>query len=251
MKISSILMLFVMFNSLSIYAQEFDYSFKEEYKTSAPVKLSIASSDSDIEVISHDKNVIEVYFIVKKGRKILDIDKSQLQEELKEQSILEIQNTENELRIKVTSTIKSYIKFKDAINIDFVVYTPNQTSSDLISSDGDILLKGLKSNQNCITSDGDIILKGLFGDIKAKTSDGNIELNDSTGNVTAKASDGDIKLTKLKGNVMARTSDGDIKLTKLEGDVIARTSDGNILIDGVIGKVDSKTIEGKIINLNR
>ncbi|WP_422107628.1 hypothetical protein [Winogradskyella sp.] len=229
MKISSILILLVILNSLSIHSQEFDYSFKEAFKTSEPVKLNIASSDSNIEVVSHDKNVVEVYFVVKKGKKLLDINKSQLYDAIKGQSQLNIENSTSQLNIELKNIAKGYLNHKNAILIDFIVRVPKQTSAHLQSSDGSILLQGLIANQSCFTSDGGIELIDLNGDITAKTSDGPIIATNIIGDLTAITSDGNIKLKDVDGGGKAITSDGDIYLSNVNGNIYCKAKEGEVV----------------------
>ena len=69
------------FFAISIaYAQEFDYSFKESYEVSTPAQLDLSSFDGDLDVIPSDGNKIVVYYIVKKGGKLLKIDRSFLKQ---------------------------------------------------------------------------------------------------------------------------------------------------------------------------
>lgn len=191
------LILFCFLTNLSVQSQELEYSFKEVYEISTPSKLNISSSNSNIKVLSHDGENIEVYFVVKRDKKLLSVNKAKLPEIIREQSKLDIQSSANQLKLEVTNIVKDgYIKSEDAIIIDFIVYVPNQTSCDLLSSDGNISLKGLNSNQKCVTSDGDIELSNLNGDIIAKTSDGDIIIDNVIGNVDSQTMDGQVIKTK-------------------------------------------------------
>ena len=101
------------------------------------------------------------------------------------------------MNIEVSNINKAgYIKSKDAVIIDFIVYVPIQTSCDLVSSDGNISLNGLNSKQKCITSDGNIKLSNLNGNVIAKTSDGDIIIENVTGNVDGQTMDGQIIKTE-------------------------------------------------------
>ncbi|TVZ26018.1 hypothetical protein JM83_0963 [Gillisia sp. Hel_I_86] len=197
MKISIMLILFSLLTNLSVQSQEFEYSFKEVYEILAPTKLNISSSNSNIKVISHDKENIEVYFVVKKDKKLLSDNKKNLTQLINEQSKLNIQSSADELKLEVTNAVKEgYINSKDAIIIDFIVYVPKQTSCDLVSSDGTITLKGLNSNQKCVTNDGNIELININGDVIAKTSDGDIIIENVIGNVDSQTMDGQVIKTK-------------------------------------------------------
>lgn len=105
-----------------------------------------------------------------------------------------INHEKNSLDIAVLSTvIRGYINSEDAIDVHFKVYVPKQTSAQLRSSDGDILLKGLTLNHNCISNDGDIKLVGLSGETFAKTFDGDIIVDNVTGVLDSHTSDGRVK----------------------------------------------------------
>jgi len=197
MKISIMLVIFSFLTSLSTKAQELDYSFNESYEISIPTTLNISSSNSDINILTHNKNTIEVYYVVKKNEELLKVNKETLTQIIKNQSKLDIQNSTNALTIEVTNIPKkSYTKSKDVIIIDFTVYVPNQTSCDLVSSDGDISLTGLSSNQKCVTNDGNIKLSDLKGNIVAKTSDGDIIIKNVIGDVESRTMDGAVIKTE-------------------------------------------------------
>jgi len=198
MKISILITLFCFITSLSVQSQELEYSFKEVYEISTPSKLNISSSNSNIKVLSHDKENIEVYFVVRKDKKLLSVNEAELNEIIKEQSKLDIQSSAKQLKLDVTNIVKDgYIKSENAVIIDFIVYVPSKTSCDLLSSDGNISLKGLNSNQKCVTNDGNIELSNLNGNIIAKTSDGDIIIENVTGNVDSKAMDGQVIITDI------------------------------------------------------
>ncbi|MBT8245322.1 hypothetical protein [Winogradskyella sp.] len=194
MKPSIMLILFTFLTSTSVQSQELEYSFKESHEVSTPTKLYISSSNSNITVISHDKSNIEVYYVIKKNEQLVNnVNKEILNQIIKEQSKLNIKSSINGLTIEVTGVVKEgYIKSEDAIIIDFIVYVPNQTSCDLVSSDGNISLKGLNSDQKCVTSDGNIKLFDIDGDVFAKTSDGDIIIENVTGNVDSQTNDGKV-----------------------------------------------------------
>lgn len=193
MKTSIILTVISLFTTLFVQSQEQEYSFKEAYEISTPAKLNISSNNSNIKVMSHNKENIEVHFVVRKNGELLSVDKQLLSEITKEQSKLNIQSSSNELKIGIENVVKQgYIESSNAIVIDFLVYVPEQTSCSLTSSDGDIVLNGLNSNQKCITSDGNIELFNLKGDVTAKTSDGDIIIENVIGKVDSQTMDGQV-----------------------------------------------------------
>src|SRR5687767_4382806 len=78
-------------------AQELDYSFREKYTVSLPAQISIASFDGNIEVIPSANEQIQVYYIVKRNNKLLNISRKELEQEL----IVEVFAENNSLKIKV------------------------------------------------------------------------------------------------------------------------------------------------------
>lgn len=100
------LIVFCFLTNFSVQSQALEYSFKEVYDVSTPTKLNISSSNSDIKVISHDKENIEVYFVVKKDKKLLSVNKEGLNQLINEQSKLNIQSSEKELNIAITNIVK-------------------------------------------------------------------------------------------------------------------------------------------------
>lgn len=191
MKKTVLLIVTVILATLSVKSQESDYSFKEVYEITEPANLVIESDNSNIEVIAHYGNNIEVFYTVQKGNNLLKMRKEEIEDEVSNQWKFKIESSKNSLEIAVLSTVLTgYINSEDAIDVHFKVYVPKQTSTQLRSSDGDILLKGLTLNQNCMSSDGDIKLVDLSGEIFAKTFDGDIIVDNVTGLLDSHTSDG-------------------------------------------------------------
>ena len=179
--------------SFSAQSQDFDYSFVETYKLDSQANLTVSSYDSDIEVIAHDSEEIEVFYVVHKRNQLIKSTKKEIESLVANQWKFDIEETENTLVIRVLSTVtKGHINSKDSIDVHFKIYVPKDTSTDLYSSDGDILLQGLTSNQKCISSDGDIKLDGLTGKVYAQTSDGDVLFKNVTGDVETITHDGKV-----------------------------------------------------------
>lgn len=186
--------------SFSAQSQDPDYSFKESFKIDEPFNLEISSDNSNIEVVAHGGNEIMVFYTVTKMGDVLKVNKEEMETMTEGQWKLDIQNTSKDLKMQVASTVKSgYINREDAINVHFKVYAPEQTSSKLTSSDGNLIVKGLALDQKCITNDGDIELNDLKGKVYAKTMDGDVFLSNVTGSVESITHDGKvIDLTNTK-----------------------------------------------------
>jgi DUF4097 and DUF4098 domain-containing protein YvlB len=234
---------FIILASFVAQAQDFDYSFKENYEVSVPAQLAILCSDGNLDIIPSNGNKIQVFYLVKKGNKLLKIDRKELEEEFR----VDVVQTNNSVNISVRNKRENQLfNFDLTTNVHFKVYVPKQTSCDLRTSDGNISLEGLTSHQTCKTSDGNLDIINVTGNVKGGTSDGNITLKEIKGLVDVGTSDGNIELENIGGDVQASTSDGNIDLKKVKGDISVKTSDGYIGFKEISGSFKATTSDGNI-----
>ena len=220
-----------------------NFSFKQSFKVSTPAEMSIATNDGFIKAYGKEINEIQVFFIVKKNEKVIDMDLNELKDHLD----VEISSSGSNLEIIIKQRESSWIKnWKDRYYVSMQILAPKETECMLKTSDGDIEMVGFSGDQNCKTSDGDIDVEDIDGDLQAKTSDGNIDVINTIGSVQLQTSDGDINVEKIKGDATVKTSDGKIAMRNINGDVNAVTSDGNILLIDVIGVNTARTSDGNI-----
>ena len=158
--------------------QENSFSFSESYKVSEPAQLSVSSSDGNIEVLPSAQSGIELRYIVKRNNKLLQISRAELEKEV----TLEITTTANSLKINVKYPNNSgFFDSNNRITVSFKILVPKQTASELRTSDGNISISGLTSDQQLYTSDGNIHVSAIKGTIKGRTSDGNVMVKDVGG----------------------------------------------------------------------
>lgn len=223
--------------------QDFDYSFKETYQVSTPAKLDLSSFDGNLDVVPTEGNKIEVYYIVRKGGKLLKIDREELESEL----ILQTESSGNSLRISVRDRRHNQpFNFELSFGVSFKVFVPKETSCNLATSDGNISIVRLNSDQQCKTSDGSIEVTDVSGNVTGRTSDGDVRILKVKGGVDVGTSDGTIELESIGGDVQASTSDGNIKLNKVKGDISVKTSDGYIDFKEISGSFRASTSDGNI-----
>lgn len=237
----SLLICYMLSLSLS-WSQNPDYSFKESYDLATPAKLKISSSDGNIEVVPGNTKKAEVLYIVTRNSKLLKIDRKELEKEL----TITVVQTGNSLDISVVYPKTEMFNKKNLPQVNFKITVPKETSCDLHTSDGNVSLSGLTSNQQCKTSDGNVAISSVTGDVIGRTSDGNINVKQITGAVEARTSDGNIVAEDIKGNTQSVTSDGNIVLSKVTGDITISTSDGDIAFDNVSGSVKASSSDGNI-----
>ncbi|CAN5171557.1 hypothetical protein BH23BAC1_BH23BAC1_38750 [soil metagenome] len=224
-------------------SQQHEFSFKENYNVTLPAQLRVNTDDGNIEVTASEGNIMEVFYMVQKKNETLKITREELEQELD----FEVVQKDNGLDIKIKNKkYDNYLNSNNRIYVNLRISVPKETATDLNTSDGNISLTGLNSDQKCKTSDGNLHLSNITGNIKGTTSDGNIQVNEVFGNLEVKTSDGNIKMNDITGNVQSTTSDGNIELNQITGDVTANTSDGDILFNELIGSISGKTSDGNI-----
>ena len=229
--------------TMSLDAQDARYSFKESYTLSSPGQVTISSSDGDIEAIAFAGNKTDVFYIVKKNNRLLDISKAELEKELE----LQVEQTGNSLSIIVKyKNDFTILDWKDKMVVSFRLQLPAQTACNLRTSDGDISMTGLKGDQRLSTSDGSIKASDIQGSLIASTSDGIVDVKNVTGSVETKTSDGDIRLSDVRGNVKGSTSDGNVSADRVTGESVLKTSDGNITFKDLSGSLTASTSDGNV-----
>jgi DUF4097 and DUF4098 domain-containing protein YvlB len=231
----------LMLISVSCIAQE--YSFKENYQLGKTAQVSISSSDGNIEAVAFDNDKTDVFYIVRKNNKVLNISRAELEKEV----TLEVVQSGNSLSIVVKYKNEfGWSDWRDKMVVSFRLQLPRETECTLRTSDGNIALKGFSRNQRCNTSDGDVSISDVHGSLVASTSDGNISVSKVSGNVEVKTSDGDIHLEEIKGDARASTSDGNVSATKLTGNTSMKTSDGDLTFRDLAGSLNAQTSDGNV-----
>jgi hypothetical protein len=204
---------------------------------------------------------IEVY--VSSNNSKTTLTKEEIKQRLEEMYDLDISVNGGKLNAIAKSKLRN-IDWKKALNIGFKIYVPQNVSTDLTTSGGNISLNNISGTQSFSTSGGNLQLTKLSGKLKGRTSGGNIYLEDSKddidlttsgGNIRANNCSGDLKLVTsggtvelngLKGSTDAVTSGGNVRGKNIEGDLKAHTSGGNIDLNDLSCSLESSTSGGNI-----
>jgi hypothetical protein len=213
-----------------------DYSFIKEFKVSTPLDMKISTSGGSISVTSHDKDIVEVAFIVKKRNQLLHITL----EELKNLVDIDITNDSNFFQISVEKSGESNI------SVGFEIKAPRKSSCILHTSGGSIKASDLEGAQELHTSGGSLVINNITGKLDGKTSGGSININNTNGDLVARTSGGSISLENINGKVDVSTSGGGIDITNSKFDVTASTSGGSIDLTDAHGQIDLNTSGGSI-----
>jgi hypothetical protein len=231
------------------------------------VHLRVATFGGNITVTSSNDAVVKVV-----AREHIRASNDLEADEALKKLELTIEQQGNE--IVATASYPSRLGFHlgdwPPVEVEFEIAVPTDSSADLRTSGGDVVVDNLQGAVTAKTSGGDVKLGRIGADINAETSGGNmtlvaglgsVHLTTSGGNITAKhilgtaelkTSGGDIKIDSVEGALSARTSGGDIKVAfdgALKGDSILSTSGGQVKASvgkGVGFHVDAATSGGEV-----
>jgi hypothetical protein len=171
--------------------------------------------------------------------------KAEIQKQLDELYTIDISLTGG----KLTATAKSkdhFMHWTNALNISFKLYVPQQVSTDLHTSGGNISLEGVSGTQDFTTSGGNLDVDHVTGTINGKTSGGNIVVNNSSDQIDLTTSGGNIEADHCKGKLSLRTSGGNLSLKSLQGRTEATTSGGSVWAEQIGGELTAHTSGGDI-----
>jgi hypothetical protein len=238
-------LLVVLLLSVTIYAQGQDRepyltksfsneSIREVYARTSGGSVSVEGGGSQARV--------EVFIQGNNGR---SLSKEQIKERLEEDYELEIAFVSGELKVTAEPKDK-FFNWKNALNISFSIYVPQQVSTDINTSGGSISMKNLAGNQNFSTSGGSLRIDKLSGKIKGRTSGGSIEVSNTKDNIDLGTSGGSIEAENCSGTMSLSTSGGAIRLNTLTGQIKANTSGGPIRGNSIKGELNAHTSGGGV-----
>jgi DUF4097 and DUF4098 domain-containing protein YvlB len=139
-----------------------------------------------------------------------------------------------------------FTNWKNALNISFRIFVPQNASTDLSTNGGSISLSNLSGTEEFKTSGGSLTVDKLSGKINGKTSGGSIQVSDSKDDIDLSTSGGGITAANCTGKIRLNTSGGSIRLEALKGDVKATTSGGSVHAKNIGGELVTSTSGGSI-----
>ena len=185
---------------------------------------------------------VEVFIQGNNGR---HLSMDEIKERIQEDYDLEIKVEGNELRVTAEPRDK-FFNWKNALNISFKLYVPENVSTDLSTSGGSISMRKLSGTHNFSTSGGSLRLDKLSGRIKGRTSGGSIDVSDTKDVIDLGTSGGSINAVNCNGTMKLSTSGGSITLDNLDGTITAKTSGGPIRGDEIKGELVAHTSGGSV-----
>jgi len=229
----SIFLLFLIFISSNIFADELIKIHEKTYSTKNGLELKITTSIGDVYLSTWDK--LEIYVKISGNRKA------------QEKIDFTYSNNENGLEITAKKEGGSWFTFGGAY-LKYEIKLPKNYNSSIKTAGGDIKIYDLNGKINFTTSGGDVSLFNTVGDANVKTSGGDIKLSNTKGELNINTSGGDIDVNDFAGSLYASTSGGDIELNGGNGKIDASTSGGNVKLNysGENKGIDLSTSGGDI-----
>lgn len=186
---------------------------------------------------------IEVY--IRQNNNGGELSKDEIQKKLDEDYNLNVSVESNKLTA-VARPKRQNMNWKKALSISFRIFVPQNTSTDLSTSGGNIELQKVSGKQRFSTSGGNLEIDEVSGGIRGRTSGGNIHLSNSKDEIDLQTSGGNVHASNCSGNITLETSGGSLKLSELTGKIKANTSGGNVDGESISGELVSHTSGGNI-----
>jgi hypothetical protein len=143
-----------------------------------------------------------------------------------------------------------------ALNIHYYVQVPAKTSVVLVTSNGEVRVRGTSGSVTAQTVNGSIDVSSVTGHVSVSTTNGDIKLSGIHGSARAGTTNGGINAAfrrlEAGAGVTLATVNGNVSVTlpgTLKGTIGAETTNGRVRIDYAIEKVgvsSSKVVVGKI-----
>ncbi len=191
----------------------------ESYRVGASSRLLVDSENGRVEVRSGAGGTIQVQATLRRPDR-LDYQVSQ------EGDIVSV-------KAKSKDGFRLF-DFGQSPGADIVITTPSNTTVDLRTSNGRIVIRGIQASGSLETSNGRVVMEDVDGVFDVSASNGAITVQGAKGTFDLETNNGSIEFSGeivSGGTNSMRTSNGNITLT-LEGepslDVDASTSNGTV-----------------------
>jgi hypothetical protein len=230
-----------------VQAKEIDRNFHRSFEVSPGDTLHLTHGDGDVEIVSWDKDVldVEVRYHVRITRIGIGSD-GDLEVEFRQSGkdvyvteraagsfnigFISVHDREYRYTIKAPAYLNLALEGEDGA----VRIRAWRGEIDGLSEDGDIALEHVSSQSVRLrTEDGDIRIEDLEGQLGVKTSDGNVDVDGcSNARLRIRADDGDIRIARCQGDFHLEGEDGDIRLRQVRAARLeVRTEDGDVDLD--------------------
>jgi hypothetical protein len=226
----------------SAFADEWNRTYQVGDKPS----LRVDTNDASVEVSRSQSHVMSVRIVTE----AISIGTGGL-------GIIDRQNGDSlDLQVHMPHQYGIHIGWRSP-RVRVEVQVPQQTTLDLHSGDGHILVDGTSAPAKLDSGDGHIEVRDFNGSLRAHTTDGHMTVNGVFTDVELRTGDGHVDFTARPGSKvnspwLIRTGDGGVEARlpqDLAADLNAHTGDGHITMDypvTVSGSIERSRIRGKL-----
>lgn len=169
-----------------------NYSYTEEVTRPAKAHAKIIVNIPRGDVTIHPEETAELRVVVNKS--IRAMDEKEGQDLTKENGVV-IEETGGAFEIRA----KTGAALQRRVRLDLEIHVPRQSSLDIR------------------TEHGGVIVNGLAGNVVSSSRGGDVEFRDVTGNIDAEMRGGDIRVSTTKGDVKVTGRGSDVEISEVTG----------------------------------
>jgi DUF4097 and DUF4098 domain-containing protein YvlB len=197
----------------------------EEKLVESGKKISIRSSQCDLQVQGWENNTLQARAIQKKTGRELPV---RFKEDPATPGIIQV-------------SLDSSAGNEDA---SLEVKLPRTALDSAESASGDLVLRNLGGGVRVKTSSGDVLAEGI-GELVASTGSGDVEVKEAGGAVAIVTASGDVGIHgALSANVTSKS--GDVKLADLKGGATVQVTSGDVVVIGIGADLSLSTQSGDV-----
>ncbi|MBZ5515111.1 MAG: DUF4097 family beta strand repeat-containing protein [Acidobacteriia bacterium] len=207
--------------------------------------LIIEDQRGDVEIHAGDQPVIEA--IVKKTIRAEDEPAAK--------------KLDNQLKVEIVEQAGAYLLRSNRrslpeggrwVRLDVVLRVPKETSTDLTAESGDLVVDGLKGNQNLTVLNGDVRATNLEGLVRIHKSGGSVVVREVKGNVDLDGRGRDVETTGVTGTVSVNGDfSGDVQFARVGQAILFLSSRTEMTAQKLagrmnmeLGSLDARGIDG-------
>lgn len=233
--------------SLPLFAvHAFADEWNRTYQVGDKPSLRVDTNDAAVEVSRGQSHVMSVRVV----SEAINIGTGGV-------SIVDRQNGDSlDLQVHMPRQYGIHISWRSP-RVRVEVQVPQETTLDLHSGDGHILVDGISAPAKLDSGDGHIEVRDFNGSLHAHTTDGHMTIDGIFTEVDLRTGDGHVDFSarpgsKLTSSWLIRTGDGRVEARlpqDIAADLNAHTGDGHITMDfpvTVSGSIERSRIRGKL-----
>jgi DUF4097 and DUF4098 domain-containing protein YvlB len=214
----------------------FQNSYTYTQNVSAPVAgvphLVVVDSRGDIEVQSSDQPGIQA--VVKETVYADNQDEAR-----KISDSLKFEIVHQGAQYTLQSNLNSLSEGDRHVRLDITLHVPHATSTDLTTERGDLILSGLKGDQNLTVNHGDAHVSQVEGLVRLRKSGGSTDVSSVTGNVDLEGRGDDIRMADVTGTASVNGEfSGDIEFSNVAQTLRYLSSRTDLTTQQLTGRLD-------------